>query len=496
MMSEILIVAYVLALMVILVFSLGQLHLSFFYTSKKRRKNEQEQNQAFLDNEKAFDHPQVTVQLPIFNEFYVAERLIECIASLDYPQDKLEIQVLDDSTDETKELVAKKVAELASKGVDIVQIHRVDRTGYKAGALHEGLKVAKGEFVAIFDADFLPEKDFLQKTIPHFEKDTGLVQARWGHINDDFSMLTKLQAFGLNAHFTVEQKGRNLAKSFINFNGTAGVWRKSCIDAAGGWSADTLSEDLDLSYRAQLKGWKFKYLEDVVAPAELPVMMDAIKSQQYRWNKGAAETAKKNLGKVIKADLGVKTKLHAALHLLNSSVFMCVFLSSMISVPLLYIKATTPEFKLFFDLASVFLIGFLAMVIHYWIAAKKTIEVNTFKKFVLYFPLFLSFSLGLSLHNAIAVFEGWLGIKTPFIRTPKFNILGEDKVIGQNKYVKPKVQWTTFVEGFLGLYFLFGLVLGIYLWDLGLILFHLMLTIGFLGIFIYSIKPVKYAVAQ
>lgn len=492
MMNEFLIVTYVTALIVILAFSLGQLHLSYYYTSKKRRKTDL---LTLEQVEEPVDLPIVTVQLPIFNEFYVAERLIECIASLDYPKDRLEIQVLDDSTDETRALVASKVNEIGTTGIDIVQIHRVDRSGYKAGALHEGLKVAKGEFVAIFDADFLPEKDFLKKTIPHFTEKIGLVQARWGHINDDFSLLTKLQAFGLNAHFTVEQKGRNLAKSFINFNGTAGVWRKTCIDSAGGWSADTLSEDLDLSYRAQLKGWEFKYLEDVVAPAELPVMMDAIKSQQYRWNKGAAETAKKNLGKVLISNLGFRTKLHASLHLLNSSVFMCVFLSSIVSVPLLYVKATAPEFNLFFDLASVFLIGFLAMVVHYWIAAKKTIEIKTFKRFILYFPLFLSFSLGLSLHNAIAVFEGWLGVKTPFIRTPKFNIVGKDKVKGKNMYVKPKVSVTTFIEGIMGCYFLFGLGLGIYLWDLGLIFFHFMLTVGFFGIFIYSIKPVKYAIS-
>ena len=246
--------------------------------------------------------PKVTVQLPIYNEQYVIERLLESITKLDYPKNLLEIQVLDDSTDESKNLIAKKVTELQQKGIDITHMHRSLRTGFKAGALKEGLTKAKGEFIAIFDADFTPNPNWLHATLCGFtEHSVGLVQTRWGHLNRDFSLLTKIQALALDFHFHLEQGGRNALKHFMSFNGTAGIWRKSCILDAGNWQADTLTEDLDLSYRAQLKGWKFRYLGDVVTPAELPVAMGAFKSQQFRWTKGAAECAVKNLPRVIKA---------------------------------------------------------------------------------------------------------------------------------------------------------------------------------------------------
>ncbi len=244
------------ALFFIFLFSLGQLHLTWHYWRSKKSKTPVPVLNIF---------PQVTIQLPVFNEKYVVERLIDSISKLDYPKDKMEIQVLDDSTDETIDLIVKKVEEFSALGFDIKQIRRKDREGFKAGALKYGMGLAKGEFLAVFDADFLPKKDFLKKTIAYFEDaNIGVVQSRWGHVNQDYSILTRLQAFGLDAHFTIEQTGRSHAGSFINFNGTAGVWRKSCIADAGGWSADTLTEDLDLSYRAQLKGWKFKFLTNYV----------------------------------------------------------------------------------------------------------------------------------------------------------------------------------------------------------------------------------------
>ena len=257
---------YIASLLFICLFSLGQLNLTWFYLRSK--KNPEPDRQPEVETEKL---PVITVQLPVYNELYVVERLIESVSKFDYPRNKLEIQVLDDSTDQTRSLAKTKVDEVRSRGIDIQHITRPDRTGFKAGALQFGLQQAKGDYIAIFDADFEPAPDFLLKTIKQFDPSTGVVQTRWGHLNRDYSLLTRLQAFGLDAHFSIEQVGRNSAGSFINFNGTAGIWKKECILDAGGWSYDTLTEDLDLSYRAQMKGWKFKFLENVAAPAELPV---------------------------------------------------------------------------------------------------------------------------------------------------------------------------------------------------------------------------------
>ena len=266
-------------------YALAQLNLLTNYLKAKKK----------VDDSIKFDFnnpeeiPYVTIQLPVYNELYVMERLLENIAKIKYPLDKLEIQVLDDSTDESVETTSKHIKKIKELGIDIKHIQRTNREGFKAGALKEGLKIAKGEFIAIFDADFLPQTDWLFQTVPYFkDSEIGVVQTRWGHINRNYSTLTKIQAFALDAHFTLEQVGRNSKGHFINFNGTAGLWRKECIYDAGNWEGDTLTEDLDLSYRAQLKNWKFKYLEGVVTPAELPVVISAARSQQFRWNKGGA----------------------------------------------------------------------------------------------------------------------------------------------------------------------------------------------------------------
>ncbi|MCP4157766.1 MAG: glycosyltransferase, partial [bacterium] len=268
----------------------------------------------------------------------------------------------DDSTDETVEISRRKVKEWQQKGVDIQLITREKRTGFKAGALHEGLQKARGEYIAIFDADFLPNPDFLKGTLPYFfdNEQIGAVQTRWDHLNRDFSLLTKVQAFALDAHFTVEQQGRNSGGYFINFNGTAGIWKRSCIDDAGGWNSDTLTEDLDLSYRAQLKGWKFKYLEDFPSPAELPMSMSAVKSQQFRWTKGGTETARKNIGSIWKSNSSLGQKIHGTAHLLGSSVFICVLLCSLLSVPMLVIKRD-PLYTDYFIYMSFFIISLLSL---------------------------------------------------------------------------------------------------------------------------------------
>lgn len=427
--------------------------------------------------------PCITVQLPVFNELYVIERLIEQVANFDYPHDRLEIQVLDDSTDESFEVAAKKIAEVKARGIDIVHIKRPNREGFKAGALAYGLERAKGELIAIFDADFLPRADMLKRVLPYFDDPKiGVVQTKWEHINEDHSLLTRLQAFGLDAHFRVEQAGRNAGGHFINFNGTAGVWRKESIEDAGGWQSDTLTEDLDLSYRAQLKGWKFKYLEDLGSPAELPAVMNALKTQQYRWTKGAAECAVKNLPKVVrKRGLGLRTKVHAIFHLMNSFIFICVLGTSLLSIPILLIKNSFPQHEVVFHIATIYAISMVILAYYYWVSmvGPKKGSLHDFGKFLFRFPMFLSVSMGLSLHNAIAVIEGYSGRKTPFMRTPKFNIRKASDSIKDNKYLNKAVSVLTLLEVVLTVYFIGGIVLALVLQEYALIPFHLMLTFGF-----------------
>lgn len=479
---------YSLALLFIFLYSITQAHLVVRYL-KNRKKTPLG---ALSLNEKFL--PYVTVQLPVYNEMYVVERLIDAVCSLDYPLDKLEIQVLDDSTDATTEIIANRVQFWKVTGVDIVQVTRQDRKGYKAGALEVGLETAKGEFIAIFDADFIPFKDFLNKTIPHFfQKNVGMVQTRWGHLNKHYSLLTRLQAFGLDAHFSVEQVGRNSGNCFINFNGTAGVWRKTCIIDSGNWQPDTLTEDLDLSYRAQLKNWKFVYLEDVESPAELPPIMSALKTQQYRWTKGGAEVARKQLGNVLRSDKSFKIKWHGVFHLLNSGVFVSVIACAILSVPLLFIKHYFPEFKQLFFIASFFLLSFFILAILYWVSTNHKSE-NKLKSalyFMRTFPIFLSVMMGLSLHNAIAVLEGYFGRKTPFVRTPKFNITDNKDLWESNPYISSQINVLTVTEGILSLYFLFAVMAAFQIGDYALLPFHLMLTFGFATVCYYSVFQSK-----
>lgn len=465
----------------IMLFSLVQLHLSVVY-----RKSKKVGTQVIDASKTPLEYPIVTIQLPLFNEKYVAARLLDSVVEIDWPKDALEIQILDDSTDETSEIIKNKLSEDKFKDLDILHIKRKNRKGYKAGALQLGMKASKGEYIAIFDADFMPHRNFLLNTIREFEHpEVGMVQTQWEHLNKDFSLLTKLQAFGLNGHFRVEQTGRNESGSFINFNGTGGIWRKTCIEEAGGWQIDTLTEDLDLSFRAQMKGWKFKYLEDVPSPSELPVIMSAVKSQQYRWTKGGAETAKKNLGKVLRTKLNFINKVHAFFHLTNSANFLLLLIASIISIPLLFIKHDNPEYKMIFNYGSIFLIGFLAISYFYWTANRAEASNKSYFK---YFPIFIVFSMGFTLNNSLAVIEGLLGIKSSFVRTPKFNIVGANGSWKGNMYLSHKLTWSTLLEGLLSLYFFAGIALGIIVGDYGLIFFHLMLAMGYAGIFYYSIK--------
>ncbi|MDP2159165.1 MAG: glycosyltransferase family 2 protein, partial [Flavobacterium sp.] len=334
---------------------------------------------------------------------------------------------------------------------------------------------------------------FLNKTIAEFTSDNiGMVQTGWDHLNLDYSILTKTQAFGLDAHFTIEQSGRNNAGLLINFNGTAGIWRKTCIEDAGGWEHDTLTEDLDLSYRAQLKGWDFKFIEDIRTPAELPVEMSAIKSQQFRWTKGSVETAKKIIPSFVKSDLPFKQKLFGLLHLLNPFIFVFMFVTGVLSIPLLYIKNQNNQFDTYFNFASVFILGFLIMIVFHWITSRSILHRKlSFWEFIKLFPTFCSISLGLSYHNTKAVLEGIIGKKTPFIRTPKFNVRKLKDQFLNNKYLTNRLSPSTFTEILLSVYFFSGIYLAFYFNDYGLLPFHLMLFVGFSMISCYSIAHAR-----
>ena len=493
MLLEIIIICvYSIALILMFMYALAQLNLLFNYI--KAQKNTENSLEFNFSN--ADEIPYVTIQLPVFNEIYVMDRLLKNIVLIDYPKDKLEIQVLDDSNDESVESTAILIKALQKEGFDIQHIQRTNREGFKAGALKEGLVNAKGEYIAIFDADFLPQTDWLKRTIPFFKDEAvGVVQTRWGHINRNYSVLTRIQAFALDAHFTLEQVGRNSKGHFINFNGTAGVWRKTCIIDAGNWEGDTLTEDLDLSYRAQLKDWKFKYLEDVETPAELPVAISAARSQQFRWNKGGAENFQKMMWRVLKSkNISAKTKLHSLLHLLNSTMFLNILIVGILSIPMLYIKNEYTHLKMYFYVMSFFVVSTLIFFICYWFMYKKShgSSLKSFVQYVVLFFTFFSIAMGFSLHNSIAVLEGHFGKRSDFVRTPKFNINALTDTWKTNKYLKKNISANVIFEGILMLYFGFGMysafIVGDQGGDFGLFPFHLMLFLGFGFVFFKSIS--------
>ncbi len=439
--------------------------------------------------------PAITVQLPVFNERFVIERLIDNIVLLDYPKDQLQIQLLDDSTDDTQEVCKRKVAEYKSKGIHIEYVHRTHREGYKAGALRDGLATATGEFIAIFDADFLPHRDFLIRTIPYMsDEKVGVVQTRWEHINGDYSLITRLQAFQLNVHFSIEQSGRQAGNYFLQFNGTAGLWRLQTILDAGGWEADTLTEDLDLSYRAQLKGWKIIYRQDIASPAELPVEMNGLKSQQFRWMKGGAENARKLIPAVLHSSLPFPQKMHALTHLVSSSIFLVVFVLALLSVPALFLMST-----IHFDMRIywIFMVGLLSVGCVYFVANSDTSwstepVLKRIARFALLFPLFLSLTMGLSLHNSIAVVQGYRGRKSSFVRTPKFNILQLQDTFKKGFYMGGRISGSTMIEGLLALYFLAAIVVGIAQGKTSFLIYHLLLMIGFGSICFYTIRHLSH----
>ncbi len=366
------------------------------------------------------DWPRVTVQIPLFNEQLVAERIIGATCELDYPADRLHVQVLDDSTDETSAIVARCVAEWRARGMHIDHVQRPHREGYKAGALAHGLAHSRAEFVAILDADFVPDSDFLVRLLPLFEEGIGLVQARWGHLNEHESLLTRVQAFGLDAHFNVEQRMRQALGCFINFNGTAGIWRRAAIDEAGGWESDTLTEDLDLSYRAQLCGWRLLYDAQTAVPAELPVSVNAFRTQQHRWTKGGVQTAVKTLSRLWAANVPLPARLEGTMHLTANMVFPFILTAALLHGPLLGLSARgLGPGPVYFGVLATGLVGFLGF---FWahITSQRTIHRDWMRRLLL-FPVFLAGSVGISLSNSVGVWEVIRGRQTPFNRTPKFS---------------------------------------------------------------------------
>jgi cellulose synthase/poly-beta-1,6-N-acetylglucosamine synthase-like glycosyltransferase len=462
--------AYFFVLVILAVYGWHRYYLVYLYM---KNKDQQPVPDATFE-----DLPPVTVQLPIYNEMYVADRLIDAVCQLDYPRELLEIQVLDDSTDETTTIAERAVRRHALRGVKISYIHRTDRRGYKAGALEAGLKVASGEYVAIFDADFLPAPDFLRRTIHFFTNpQIAMVQARWGHINEDYSLLTKIQAILLDGHFVLEHGGRNRAGLFFNFNGTAGIWRRTAIADAGGWQHDTLTEDLDLSYRAQLRGWRFVFLHDLVSPAEVPVEMNAFKSQQHRWAKGSIQTCRKVLPAVLRSKLPLGVKAEAFFHLTANFNYLLMCVLSVLMAPAMVIRYNMGWYEMLLIDVPLFFAA-TASVANFYMVCQRELHKDWSTR-LKYLPFLMSIGIGLTVNNTRAVIEALFRKETEFARTPKYRIEAQaDEWIGK-KY-RQSVVAQPMVELALGLYFtatvFYALANGIY----GTVPFLMLFQIGFL----------------
>src|SRR5262245_31092775 len=384
--------------------------------------------------------PLITVQLPIYNEASVAPRLLEAVCRLDWPKDRLEIQVLDDSTDDTHPLVEAIASRLRAEGNEIRVLHRERRDGYKAGALANGLASARGPLIAVFDADFAPAPGFLRETVPAFtDPSIGMVQARWGHLNREHSWLTRVEALFLDGHFFVEHAARHASGRFFNFNGTAGVWRRTCIEDAGGWQQDTLTEDLDLSYRAQLAGWRFAFLPEAVAPAELPVEIAAFKGQQHRWAKGSIQTARKLLPRILAASLPIGVRLEALLHLTANAGYLVLLAFSLLLVPAMLLRPRTPwPLAAFMDVALYTLST--AAFWAFYVAAERRAGGSGLRALAT-MPSLMLVGVGLSLNNARAVIEGFFSGGGAFERTPKHGFEDGRPLPAARRYGAPRRAW-------------------------------------------------------
>lgn len=450
---------YLFALLALFVYGLNCYVLTFLFWCKRHQAIERHTaiKENYFHRVAPRDWPKVTVQLPIYNERYVVQRLIEAVCRFDYPKDLLDIQILDDSTDDTVQIAQAVTTRMKQEGFDIVYLHRRDRSGFKAGALKAGLQEAKGELLAIFDADFTPGPEFLMETVPYFaDPNIGMLQTRWGHINSDYSMLTRAQSMGIDGHFGIEQGARAWNGLFMNFNGTAGVWRKTAILDAGNWQADILTEDLDLSYRAQLRGWKLQFVSQVVCPAEVPVSINAFKSQQHRWAKGSIQTARKNLGRIFKARLPLSTKIQAFLHLTHYMVHPMMLLVVLTSIPMLYTRMLLNNWAwplMIFTLFCLATCGPSSMYLF-----SQRIIYQDWKKRIKFIPLMMCLGTGLAVNNTKAVLEALLNKPSGFIRTPKYDIRVRSDTWRGKVYAAP-LSPLSIIELFFGLYALAGLCL-------------------------------------
>lgn len=462
---------YLLVLGMLGIYGFHRGHLLFLYW--RHRKQRQKPGQEFEQL------PVVTVQLPMFNEMYVAERLLEGVAKIDYPKDKLEIQVLDDSTDETQEIARAKVRELRERGYDATYMHREDRVGFKAGALEEGLKVARGDYLLVFDADFVPTGNILKDLIHYFTDDkVGMVQARWGHINREYSVLTRCQSMMLDGHFVIEHIARNRSGRFFNFNGTAGMWRKSAIVDAGGWQHDTVTEDMDLSFRAQLRGWKFVYVPEALAPAEVPCEMNSFKTQQFRWAKGSAQTTKKLIWTVLRADIPLHIKIECLFHLTNNFAYLFLVILAALQLPNMLMRQHMDRPELLLLDVPLFAATCGSISIFY-IVTHRALYGNLWEAFKR-LPLMMALGIGLSINNARAVIEGLFGKDIEFIRTPKHGVTKSSDSWKKKKKYKSRFPVHSIVEIAFGLYFVATIALAIVTGNWINIPFLVLFMIGFL----------------
>jgi cellulose synthase/poly-beta-1,6-N-acetylglucosamine synthase-like glycosyltransferase len=474
---------------IMVLFALSQAWLAFSYKrSKYLAKNSGPQA------EWKGPLPRVLLQLPIFNEIYVIERLLQAVAVIDYPADLLTIQLLDDSTDETSQMAAASIAHLKKKGITIHQVRREDRSGFKAGALQAGLALNNSEFVAIFDADFIPRPSFLKEILGYFnDAKIGMVQTRWEHLNTEYSLLTKLLSFGIDAHFSVEQGGRQATGSFINFNGTAGMWRRQAIDEAGGWHNDCLTEDLDLSFRTQLLGWRFLFVETITTPSELPIEMTAIRTQQFRWTKGAAETGKKNLFHLWQSAFPFSTKIIGSFHMLNSFVFpnLLILSLTLATFPFIFGDSTA---HVFFPINMLLLLSAAAILFTYWtahthgrLALVAQSKVSIFARAL----LFMLMSSGLCIHNGLAVAQGLMGKRSAFVRTPKLNIVSRsDTNVRKRAYLSNSSYLVLFFEGSLAVLFSALIVYCVYLGYYEVIPSYLFFAGGYLMVVYFTLAEI------
>jgi cellulose synthase/poly-beta-1,6-N-acetylglucosamine synthase-like glycosyltransferase len=444
--SPTLLIAYLLVWLVLAVFGLHRLHLIRLF--RRRARPEHPPAPA--------EWPIVTIQLPVYNERYVVERLLAAAAAVDYPRERLEIQLLDDSTDETTDLAVSKVAELRAMGIDVVHVRRADRAGFKAGALQAGLERARGEFLAVFDADFVPPPSILRDLIPRFQDPgVGVVQARWQHLNRSYSLLAQAQAISLDGHFLIEHAARAGGDRFLNFNGTAGVLRKACVEDAGGWQSDTLTEDLDLSYRAQLRGWRFVFAPDVECPAELPVEMNAFKAQQHRWVKGSIQVARKLLPKVWRSSAPLAVKVEATFHLTYNVAYAFLLLLSLIVYPV--VLARYESKNLLFTVADTILFTAATSSVLFYFAYAQRVSRSDWVRQLRFLPLAMTLGVGLAVNNTRAVLEGLVTRGGDFQRTPKFQIERRGDGWRGKRYAAPINAWAV-LEIALGAYFAWTIV--------------------------------------